>query len=173
MYSEAMPRAALLRAELTESSRSMSSTSAPEPTPLASFLSSSAGMNSKERMGSHLRSLAHHRLPLAFGYHLTSLVEGLVQELDDARVGPRLGFPFAHHLRREVERIAVEHRLGELDIGHAEVAHRGADGGIADRDADHDAQREERVHQRLAPLALGSKVVIDVQRLRVVREAGE
>ena len=44
---------------------------------------------------------------------------------------------------------------------------------VVDGDADHDAQREEAVDQRLAPLGLAGELVVDVQRLRVVRQAGE
>src|SRR5581483_12037741 len=142
MYSAAAVRAAGLRARLTASSRSRISASAPELAPLASFLSSSAGMNSNERIISRFRPLAHHRLAAAFGHHLAPLVEGLVQELDDADVAARLALALGQHLGREVERIAMEHGLGEFHVGHAEVAHRRADGGVAHRDADHHAERE-------------------------------
>src|SRR3954454_6600164 len=95
MYCAQIERAAPLRSALTASSRSRINASAPELTPLPSFLSSSAGMNSRERMVSSLRPLVHHRLTLALGHHFAPLVEGLVQELDDAGIGARLAFPLA------------------------------------------------------------------------------
>src|SRR5882672_10346253 len=112
MYWAAIARAAALRGALTESSRSRISASAPEPTPLASFRSSSPGMNSRELMTLRLRPLVHHRLALALCHHFAALVEGLVQELDDAGIRARLAVPLAEHLRREVQRIAVEHGFG-------------------------------------------------------------
>src|SRR5438105_2264507 len=108
MYCATIVRPAALRGALTASSRSRISASAPQLMPLASFFSSSPGMNNRERMTSRLRPLAHHRLAPAFGHHLAPLIEGLVQELDDADVGARLAFPLGQHLGGEVERVAVE-----------------------------------------------------------------
>src|SRR4249919_926500 len=105
MYCDVIARAVVLRATLTASSRSRISASAPEPTPLPSFLSSSPGTNSKERMASRLRPLVHHSLAPAFGHQLALLIECLVQELDDAGVGARLALSPGQHLRREVERV--------------------------------------------------------------------
>ena len=45
--------------------------------------------------------------------------------------------------------------------------------GLADRQADGDAEREQAVDERLAELRLGRGVEVDVQRLRVHGEAGE
>ena len=78
-----------------------------------------------------------------------------------------------HDLGGEAQRVAVEDGVRELDVGHAEIGDQRADGGVADRYADHQAEGEQRVDQRLAPFALGGEVVIDVQRLRVVGETGE
>src|SRR5262249_13319589 len=149
MYCAASARAASLRARLTASSRSRIRASAPVAAPLPSFFSSSAGTNSSERMGSSLGTFAHHGLPPAFGDQFAALVEGLVQEFDDAGIGPRAGLALGGHLGGDVERVAVEHGLGEPHLGHAEVADGGAERGFVDRDADHQPQSEQAVNERL------------------------
>ncbi len=74
----------------------------------------------------------------------------------------------------QVHRVALEQRIGEAHVGHAEIGDGGADGHVGDLDADHQAEREQRVHQRLAPLGLGlAEVAVDVQRLRIERHVGE
>src|SRR6188472_2712754 len=127
-----MSRAIVLRSVVTESSRSRISPSGPLDGPLASLRSESAGTNRKERiaLSSGFGALAHQRLALAFGDDLGALIGGGVRELDDAGVGPRLALARAQHHRPHPERVAVEHRLGELDVGHAEIGDRGADGGV-------------------------------------------
>src|SRR5262245_36431891 len=98
MNSDASPRAAPLRDSLTASSRSRINASAPVAGPLASFLSSSAGMNSSERTGSglRLRPAPHQELSPAFGDELAALVVALVQQLQYAGIGPRPALARAH-----------------------------------------------------------------------------
>ena len=49
-----------------------------------------------------------------------------------------------------------------------------AERGVVDRDADHQPEREEAVHQRLTPLGLRLReVAVDVERLRVEGEGRE
>src|SRR4051812_37242957 len=89
-----------------------------------------------------LGPLAHQRLALAFGDDLAALVGGGVVEFDDAGVGPRLALAHAQHGSAHLERVAVEHRLGELHVGHAEIGDCRADRGVVDRDADHQSEGE-------------------------------
>src|SRR6185369_13514775 len=116
-----MSRAIFLRSVATESSRSRIRPSGPEDGPLASLRSESPGTNRKERIGSAFRAFAHERLALALGDDLATLVGGGVVELDDARIDARLAFSRAQHRRAYLERVAVEYRLGEADVGHAEI----------------------------------------------------
>ncbi len=67
----------------------------------------------------------------------------------------------------------MEQRLGKTHIAHAEVGNGGAQRGVVHRHANHQPQREQAVDQRFAELGFGRKLVIDVQRLHVQREAGE
>ncbi len=81
---------------------------------------------------------------------------------------------FAHDLRRAMHGVAFEQRIGEFHVGHAEIGDGGADRHVGNLDADHQPEREQRVHQRLAPLGLGlAEVPVDVQRLRIERHVGE
>jgi hypothetical protein len=50
--------------------------------------------------------------------------------------------------------VAVKHRLREAHVGHAEVRDGGAERGVADRDADHQPEREQAVHDALPELGL-------------------
>jgi hypothetical protein len=94
-------------------------------------------------------------------------------EFDDAAIG--LGFrrPHRFHLSFDMNRVAMEHGMRERRLRHAEVGDRRAERGIVDRDADHQAEREQRIDQRLAPLALRREIEIDMQRLRVERHDRE
>ena len=87
--------------------------------------------------------------------------------------GPRFALALGDNLGLGAQRVAVEHRVGEFHVGHAEIADGRAERGVADGDADHQAEREELVDQRLAPLGLGRELGIEMQRLRIVGQAGE
>jgi hypothetical protein len=64
--------------------------------------------------------------------------------------------------------------MRKTHIGHAEIGNRCPDRGVVHRDADHQPEREDRIHQRLAPFRLSlAEMPIDMQRLRVQRQAGE
>src|SRR4029077_19921397 len=140
-----MSRAVFLRSAATESSRSRISPSGPDDGPLASLRSESAGTNRKERIACwsvsgiqcFLRSLVHQRLARALGDDLAALIEGSVCEFDDAGGGPRLAFAQAYDLGLYPKRVAVKDRLGETDVGHAEVGDGRAERGVVHPDADH------------------------------------
>src|SRR5260370_25466464 len=135
-----MSRATFLRSAATESSRSRIRPSGPEEGPLASLRSESPGTNRKERIGLAFRSafgaFAHQRLALAFGHDFAALVGGGVAEFDDAGIGPRPAFARAQHRRSYLERVAMDHRLGEAHVGHAEIGAGGAGRGGVHRDPD-------------------------------------
>ncbi len=113
-------------------------------------------------------------LAAAFGDQLVVLVEGAVMEFDDAGAGPRLRFALADDFGGAMHGVALEQRMRKFDVGHAEIGDRGADRHVGDLNADHEAEREQRVHQRLAPFGLLlAEVPVDMQRLRVERHVGE
>ena len=95
-------------------------------------------------------------------------------ELDDAGARPRGRFALADDLGGDVHGVTLEQGVREFHLGHAEIGDGCADGEVVDHDADHQSEREQRVHQRLAPLGLLlAKVAVDVERLRVERHVGE
>src|SRR5690348_7196150 len=169
----ALCRACALPSSAIESSRSTISASAPLVIALSSFLALSAGTNRKERIRS-LRPHAHKGLAAAFGDQLVVLVIGAVVEFDDAGAGTRFRFALADHLGGAMHGIALEQRVRKFDVGHAEIGDGGADRHVRDLDADHQPEREQRVHQRLAPFGLLlAKMPVDVQRLRIERHVGK
>jgi len=111
---------------------------------------------------------------VAFGHQLAVLLEGLVVEFDDTGAGARFRRALAHHRRAAVHGVALEQRIGEFHVAHAEIGDGGADRHVGHLDADHQPEREQRVHQRLAPLGLGlAEVAVDMQRLRIERHVGK
>ena len=63
---------------------------------------------------------------------------------------------------------------GNFTSAHAEIGDCGADRQVRNRHADHEAEREQRVHQRLAPLGLLlAEMSVDMQGLRVERHVRE
>src|SRR5580704_7560477 len=82
------------------------------------------------------------------------LVVGAVMKLDDSRTGPRFRFALAEDLGGCMQRVALEYGMGKFHVAHPEIGDRRADGEITHRHADHQSEREQRVHQRLAPLGL-------------------
>ena len=128
------------------------------------------GIAGNEQQRAHQAGLLHHhRLPRAFGDEIAMLVVGAVLEFDDAAI--RLRFRFAHRDDRglDADGVAMEDRVRKHRLLHAEIGDRRADGDVVDRNADHQAEREQRIDQRLAPFALGGEIEIDMQRLRVQR----
>src|SRR5262249_56784500 len=101
------------------------------------------------------------------------LVRRAMLEGDDAPLRPRPRLALVHDLGLRVDRVAVEDGLGELDLLEAEVADRRPERRLADGEPDADAEREETVHERLAELRLGGGMEVDVERLRVHRQARE
>ena len=96
-----------------------------------------------------------------------------VLEDHDAPLRPRLRLALLHHLGLGVDRVAVEDGPRELDLLEAEVAHRGAERGLAHGEPDGRAEREDAVDEGLAELRLRGGVEVHVERLRVHGEARE
>src|ERR1700733_2684246 len=94
------------------------------------------------------------RLAAAFGDQLVVLIEGAMMKLDNAGAWPRFRFALADDLGRAMHGVALEQRVGEFDVGHAEIRDGSADRHVGNLDADHKSEREQRVHQRLAPFGL-------------------
>src|SRR5579871_37320 len=94
-------------------------------------------------------------------------------EDNDAPGRMRLRGPRLQHFALGVERVADEHRLGELDLFEAEIADRGAEREIADREPYCEAEREDRIYQALTELGLFAELGVQMQRLHVHRERGD
>ena len=95
-------------------------------------------------------------------------------KIDDAGARARFRFPFADDLRRAVNGVAFEQWVREFDVGHAEIGDGGAHRHVRHLNADHESEREQRVHQGLPPVGLGlAEMTVDVQRLRIERHVGE
>src|SRR5215472_9466082 len=162
-----------MRSAETESSRSSTSASAPVVSPLASLRSLSPGTNSNERMMKLLRPPAHQRRSLAVADFLVALVKAFMLKDHDAGIGPRLAGAHLQHRALRTQGIADEDRVGEAHIVHAKVRYRGTQGGIADRNPDHQAERKDTVDQPLPELRLLDELHIEMQRLRIVGQGGE
>src|SRR4029077_17385882 len=67
------------------------------------------------------------RLAAAFGDQLVVLIIGAVVKLDDAGAGTRFRFALADDLGRAMHGIVLEQRVGEFDLGHAEIGDGRAD----------------------------------------------
>src|ERR1700728_4831124 len=187
----ALSRARALPSYAIESSRSTISASAPLVIAFSSFLALSAGTKRNERIGNPSRAPfrsreaaernsrsrrphAHEGLAAALRDQLVVLVVGAVMKLDDAGAGPRLRFALTDDFGSRVHGVAFEKRMGEFHLGHPEIRDRGAHGKGADRHADHQAKREQRIHQRLSPFGLLlAEMPVDMERLRVERHVGE
>src|ERR671912_747511 len=153
-------RAAAFWAGATLSSRSKITASAALSIAFAIFFSLSAGTNSQERGA---RALAHQ---------LAALVEAAVRPGDDAGVRPGLAFPKLDALAFAAQRVADEDGLRKDELVVAQVRHERAEGRVVDADPDHQPEGEDRIDQRLAELGLRRRLVVDVQRLRIVRQRG-
>src|SRR3984885_379094 len=175
-------RAATVRAPALSAgaapARSTITASAPLMSASASRFSSAGAIRS-ERIGAsgcqHLRfAAAHERGAAALRDQRAVLLEGAVPKLDQSGVGARFGGALGHHLRFDADRVALEQRRGKSDIRHAQIGDGRADCGVVDGNADHEAQREQGIHDRPTPFGFGrAKMRVDVQRLRIQRHIGE
>ncbi len=109
---------------------------------------------------------------LELGHQHPILVEHAGVDADGAAVGLGLRLALLQHLRLAVERVAVEHRSGVLELFGGEVGDR-----LAAHVADGHAERQ-RVHERadhdVAPLLGLVRIhVVDVQRVVVHRDQAE
>ena len=102
------------------------------------------------------------------------LIIRAVLEHDDAIVGTRAAVAQLRDLRLDVHRITVEQGLGETHDVPAKVGDRRAERRVADRDSDHETEREGAVDDALAELGLRPAVLlIEVQGGGIVREGRE
>src|SRR5690348_5542536 len=148
-----MSRAVAFRAGATLSSRSKMIASASPSSALAIFFSLSAGTNSQLR-ASAIRLLQKQRGASAFAHQLIALVEAAVRPGDDSGIGARFAFAHGDALGFAAQRVAGEHWIGEFQRIVAEVRDQRPERGVADADADHQAEREAAVDERLAELGL-------------------
>jgi hypothetical protein len=105
------------------------------------------------------------------------IVDGAVRSGERAAVAEErlVGFQVAEraHDRTGTNRVAVEYRLGELHLVHAEIGDGGAERRVVHRDADHQAQGEDAVDDALAELGLRRELLVDMERLDVHGERAE
>ena len=90
------------------------------------------------------------------------LIIGAVDKGDDA-LG-RAGFTGARisDFCGDMDCITVKNRMGEFSVAHAEIADRGAERRITNRNSDHQAEGEDGVDQRLAEFCIFGKFVINM-----------
>src|SRR4029453_2993962 len=139
--SRVMPRAATLPSGAMESSRSRISASAAVFFALSNLRTLSPGTNRNERIASRLRFSQHQAGAAAACHHLAALVGHGVLELDQSLPRARFALALGDAFGVRPQRVAMEHGLGKLDLGHAEIADGGAERGIVDAHSDHDSQR--------------------------------
>src|SRR5271170_6256568 len=158
--------------------RSTASASAPLASASASRFSSAGAMMSERIAASGRENLgspaAHEGGAAALGDQRAVLLERPVPELDQPRVDARLRIAHGQDFRLGANGVALEQRRRKGDVGHAEIGDGRADRGVVDGNADHQPEREQRIHQRPAPFGLGgAKMGVDMQRLRVQRHVRE
>lgn len=115
----------------------------------------------------------HQRAALALRDNLAALVDGAMEEENDALRRSRLAFADLQHFARHMQRVAVKHRLGEDDVGHAEIGDRGAERRLVHRNADHQSEREKRIDDALAELGLLPILFVEMQRRGIVGQRRE
>src|SRR6476469_7761726 len=164
-----MSRAAALFAGATLSSRSKMIASASLSSALAIFFSLSAGTNSQLR-GSAIGLLQEQRRARAFAHQLVALVEASVRPGDDARIGTRLAFTNSDAFRFAAKGVASEDGIREFEGVVAEVRDECSERRVGDADADHQAEGENRIDQRLAEFGVGRRCMVEVHRLRIVSQ---
>src|SRR5262249_12901674 len=105
---------------------------------------------------------------------LITLIEGAVDESDDAIVRAALGRANLVHFTFHAESIAVKHRVRESDFVPAEVGDSRSKRGIAHRDADHQAESKGAVDDAVSEFGLGPAVfLVQMQRCRIVGQRRE
>ncbi len=104
---------------------------------------------------------------------LAALVDGAVEEHHDALCGARFALALFQHLGFDMQRIAMENGLGEAHLIHAEIGDRGAERGFADRNADHQAQRVERIDDAGAEFGGLGIFLVQMELGGVVGHGGE
>src|SRR5882724_4542388 len=108
----------------------------------------------------HCRLSPHQRAAAADGDDLVAVVVCGMLELDDAAIRPRLAVAHGDDHGTAAQRVAVEHRLREAHVGHAEIGDRRPERRVVDAHADHEAEREEAVDDALAELGAGGEMRI-------------
>ncbi len=74
----------------------------------------------------------------------------------------------------DMDGVAMEHRRGKIDVGHAEISDRGAQRGVrARRSRSSGREVNSGVDQGLAEFGFSGEMEIDVQGLRVEGHVGK
>ena len=176
------PRAAVLSAGATASSRSRMTASArssalPNRSGRSAGQKRIAGPRSKVMPALPERLIGvpapHEGDPRRDGDDDALLVAAGVAERDDPlpRAGSRASL--LDDLGLGVEGVAVEERRRERDVGEAELRDERALGDLRDGCPDHRRERPHRVHQPLAERLGRRERGVEMQRLAVHRERGE
>ena len=88
-------------------------------------------------------------------------------KLDNAGIGTGFAFPFADDRGAGADGIAMKDRLGEINVGHAEVGDGGAQGGIAHRHANQQPQGKDAVYQPFPEFGVFGELRIQMEGLGV------
>ena len=110
---------------------------------------------------------------LALSNHDAGLVPPGVFHRHNTLAGPRGGQPLLRHHGLRVQGVAVEQRVREGNVSHAQLRHDGALGQLRHRLAHHGGQGEHGVHEALAKGLLSTPGRIQVQGLGVHGHGGE
>src|SRR5207237_2715013 len=88
----------------------------------------------------------------ALADQLAPLIEAAVRPGDDPRVGPRLALTNLEAFALAAQRVACEYGVGKDELVIAEVRDERSERRVVNADADHQAEREAAIDQRLAAL---------------------
>ncbi len=131
------------------------------------------GVRARERVADLVRPApVGHERPVELDHDLATLVDAPAPHRDDADARVRLRLAHGHDLALCPQRVADEHRLGQLDVAPAEIGGRVL-AGVGHGEADDERERERAVHERLTELRPLRVRHVEVDLVRVQRQAGE
>ena len=93
------------------------------------------------------------------GYQISVLVVATVLKCHYAVMGSFLAVTQFKHLGFDMNRVAVEQRLGKTHLVPAQIGHGGAQGGVSHGHADDQPQREHTVDDALAKFRMVLTIV--------------
>ena len=89
-----------------------------------------------------VRFLAHESRAFANSYNFFIVIDGGVLKFNNACIGPRFALAFGQDGRYHMQGVASKNGFGKPYIRHAQVANRGAHGGVVHAYTDHQTKGE-------------------------------